>query len=254
MPECRIVVFANQKGGVGKTSATHAFATGLVAKGFAVLAVDLDPQSNLSFILGTDYDAPTIYDLMKGALDAEKCVQRTAQCDLIGGSLMLSGADLEFNDTGREYIVAEAIEPLKERYDFIVMDSPPQLGVLTINALTAAHDVIIPMGADTFSLQGLAQLNATIAKVRKRCNPGLNIAGLLMARYNGRTVLGRELREEIAARAEMLGSRLYDTIIRDSVSVKEAQTMRESLFAAAPKAGATTDYMDFIEEYLKGRP
>ena len=250
---CRILAFANQKGGVGKTSASHSMVAGLTMKGYKVLAVDADPQGNLSYTMGADLEAPGVYELMRGVCNPKDAVQKTMQGDLISGSLLLSGADMEFNDTGREYILSEALEAFLPLYDYIVIDSPPQLGILTINVLTAAHDIVIPMGADTYSIIGLSQLFATIGKVRKRCNPGLNISGLLMARHNSRTVLGRDLKDTIEEKAQLLGTTVFKSIIREGVAVKEAQTGQESLFTTAPNSNVSMDYMGFVDEYLRGR-
>ena len=246
-----IIVTANQKGGVGKTTTAHALVTGLSYKGFKTLAVDIDPQGNLSYTMNTDSNAHGVYELMKGQTATVDAIQHTEQGDVIIGNLMLSGADMEFTDTGREYILKELLEPIKHLYDFIVIDSPPTLGILTINALTAAQDLIITLGADAYSLQGLAQLHATIGKVRKHCNPALRIAGLLITRHSGRTVVGRELKEIIEDKAEFVGARAFETVIRESVTIKESQVQRKSIFDT-PKSNAAVDYINFIDEYLKG--
>jgi chromosome partitioning protein len=236
-----------------KTTTAHALITGLAYKGYKALAVDTDPQGNLTYTMNADEDAGGVYELLKGNITPQEAIQHTEQGDIISGSLMLSGADMEFSDTGREYLLSEALEALKPVYDFIVIDSPPTLGIITVNALTAAHDLIIPMGADAYSLQGLSQLNTTISKVKKRCNPNLNIAGLLITRYSGRAILSQELRETIenkAARA--VGTSVFDTVIREGIAIKEAQTQQASLYSTAPKSNAAVDYLAFIDEYLKG--
>lgn len=247
-----ITVIANQKGGVGKTTTAHALVTGLTCKGYKTLAVDTDPQGNLSYTMKADPDAPGVYELMKGIIAPLEVVQSTAQGDIISGNLMLSGADMEFTDTGREYILSELLETLRAAYDFIVIDSPPTLGILTINALTAAHDLVIPLGADAYSLQGLSQLYTTIGKVKKHCNPALRIAGLLITRHSGRTVVGRDLKEIIENKAQFAGARTFDTVIRESVTVREAQVQQTGIYTVAPKGNAATDYLAFTDEYLKG--
>ena len=249
----RIIVIANQKGGVGKTTTAHALITGLSYRGYKALAVDTDPQSNLTYTMNADENSAGVYELLKGNISSHEAVQLTDQGGIISGSLMLSGADMEFSDTGREYLLSEALEPLRAMYDFIIIDSPPTLGILTINALTTAHDLIIPMGADAYSLQGLSQLNATITKVKRRCNPALNVTGILITRYNGRAILSQELRETIenkAARA--VGTSVFQSIIREGIAIKESQTQQSSLYASAPKSNAAGDYLAFIDEYLKG--
>ena len=248
-----IITIANQKGGVGKTTTAHALVTGLTYKGYKALAVDTDPQGNLTYTMNADENKAGVYELLRGDIKPIEAVQHTEQGDIISGSLMLSGADMEFSDTGREYLLSETLEPLRASYDFIIIDSPPTLGILTINALTAAHDLIIPMGADAYSLQGLSQLNATIGKVKKRCNPTLNVAGLLITRYSGRAILSQELRETIEGKAaRAVGTNVFNSVIREGIAIKEAQTQQTSLYTAAPKSNAAADYLTFIDEYLKG--
>ena len=248
----RIIAVANQKGGVGKTSTVHALVTGLTYKGHKTLAVDTDPQGNLSYTMSADDNKPGVYDLLKDEIIAPRAVQNTEQGAIICSSRMLASADLEFTDKGREYLLSEALEPFKAVYEFIVIDTPPTLGIITVNALTAADDVIIPMGADVYSLQGLSQLYRTIDAVKKRSNPGLNIAGILITRYSGRAILSGELKETIGGKAGQMGTRLYRTAIREGIYVKEAQTRRVSLFRSLLKSNPAADYLDFIDEYLKG--
>jgi len=250
--QARIIAIANQKGGVGKTTTVHCLVAGLSYKGYKVLAVDTDPQGNLTYTMNADENKSGVYELLKGNIAPLEAIQNTEQGDIISGSLMLSGADMEFSETGREYLLSEALEPLRVNYDFIIIDSPPTLGILTINALTAAHDLIIPMGADAYSLQGLSQLNATIGKVKKRCNPALNIAGLLITRYSGRAILSQELRKTIEGKAaRAVGTSVFQTIIRESVSIREAQAEQSSLFDNSAKSIGSLDYLNFVDEVIK---
>ena len=246
----RITVIINQKGGVGKTTTAHALATGLIKKGFKVLVVDTDPQGNISHTMQADTIDKGLYEAMKEELSAMELIQHTPQGDILPSTLLLTAADMEFVSTGREYILETVLENVKSNYDYIVIDSPPQLGILTINALVVSDDVIIPMTADIYSLQGLNQLYSTINRVRKFCKKNIVVAGLLLTRYSDRTILSRELKESISAKAKELDSRLYNTIIRESVSIREAQTARQSIFDYAPKSNPAIDYMDFITEYL----
>lgn len=149
----RITTIINQKGGVGKTSTAHALATGLNHRNYKALVVDADPQGNLSYIMQTEA-AKGVYEAMKGTPAAD-LIQHTGQGDVLASTPALIGADLEFTQTGREYLIKDALEPVKSKYSHIIIDSPPTLGIMTINALTASTDIIIPMGADIFSLQGL---------------------------------------------------------------------------------------------------
>ena len=250
----RITVLANQKGGVGKTSTAHALVTGLTHKGYRVLAADADPQANLTYCMNASDNKPGVYELLKGDIIAPQAVQNTEQGAIISSTPMLSGVDLEFTEKGREYLLTEALEPFKAVYDYIVIDTPPTLGILTINALAAANDVIVPMAADIFSLQGLSQLYSTITKVKNRCNQSLSIAGLLITRYSGRTILSKELREAIGKKAQQIGTQLYTTVIREGIAIREAQIEQTSIFKNKTlfKSNATADYLSFIDEYLKG--
>jgi len=251
-PNTRIITIANQKGGVGKTTVAHCLTAGLNEKGYKTLAIDADPQGNLVYLMNGVVNAPGVYDVLKGTLPLKNAVQRTSQGDVIAGNRQLASADVEFtNEPGGNFILAEAIDPLNGVYDFIIIDTPPTLGFLTFCTLTAAHDVIIPMGADTLSLQGLSQLHSTITKVRKRCNPQLNIAGILVTRYNARTLLSQELRETIGQAAQTIGTTVFEGVIRETISIKEAQTKQTDIFSYAPAKGAAADFNAFIDEYLK---
>lgn len=246
----RVTTIINQKGGVGKTTTAHALCTGLLHKGFKTLVVDTDPQGNISYTMKANMQGKGLYEAMKEESPITDLIQHTEQGDILPSTLLLTAADLEFTETGREYIIDSILESVKERYSHIIIDSPPTLGVLTINALTASSDVVIPMGADIYSLQGLNQLYSTINKVKRFCNKNITIAGILLTRYSGRTILSRDIKEGIESKAKELNSRLYETIIREGVAVKEAQTRQASLFEHAPQSNPAIDYMAFIEEYL----
>lgn len=247
-----IYTVANQKGGVGKSTTAAALWAGLSLKGFKVLAIDLDPQCNLSFTAGADTTHKTALSLLTGEAPAEETIQQTAAGDIIPASKSLAGADAFIVDTGKEHRLREALEPIQARYDYIVIDTPPALGILTVNALTASDSVLIPALADVFSLQGIDQLQATIDPVRKYCNPALHIEGLLLTRYNARTALSRDISEIMQQLAQKLGTKLFTTTIREGIAVKEAQLSQRTLFDYAPRAKVTDDYKAFIDELLKG--
>jgi len=158
---------------------------------------------------------------------------------------------MEFTQTGREYLLKEILASISANYTHIVIDSPPALGIMTINALTASSDIVIPVGADIYSLQGLQQLLSTVAKVQKYSNAELAIAGLLITRKGNNAIATRHLLEAIKQKAEALQLHLYGTIIREAVAVREAQIMQKSLFTANPNAKVVEDYNAFINEYLK---
>ena len=245
----RIISIANQKGGTAKTSTAHALVTGAAYKGKRSLAIDFDPQGNLSFIMGADANRAGAYELMKQQAKAAQIVQYTSQGDIIPASLNLAAADTEFSGKpGRDFFLQAALEPLQDDYDVVVIDTPPTLGTLLVNALTASDEVIIPMNADILSLQGLYQLAETINQVKSFCNKGLKVTGILLTRYSGRTVLARDIKETIEAKCAELGIPLLNTVIRDGVAVREAQTTQESLFAYAPNSNPAKDYLQLFDE------
>ncbi|MCL2399861.1 MAG: AAA family ATPase [Defluviitaleaceae bacterium] len=246
----RITTIINQKGGVGKTTTAHALATGLRIQGYNVLSIDIDPQGNFSYTMNADTKGRGIYGAMRGEYSMYDVIQNTEQGDIVPSSLLLTAADMEFTSTGREWIIDSLLKSMDNSYSHVIIDSPPTLGVLTINALTASTDVVIPMGADIYSLQGLYQLHNTILKVKQFCNKNISIAGLLLTRYNSRTVLSHDIRDGIESKARELQAPLYSTVIREGVAVKEAQTSQTSLFCYAPKSNPALDYKAFIAEYL----
>ena len=245
-----IYAIINQKGGVGKSTTAAALWAGLTMKGFKTLAVDLDAQANLSFIVGADTSGKTALSLLTEESPAAETIRHLDSGDIIPASKNLAGIDAVLDGTGREYRLKEALEPIQDNYDYIIIDTPPQLGIMTINALTACGSVIIPAQADILSLQGIEQLTQTMKPVKKYCNPGLEIAGILLTRYSSRAALTRDLTEYTKQLAEKLKTRVFGNPIREGIAVKEAQINRRSLFDYAPKAKATEDYAAFIEELL----
>jgi len=251
-----IYSISNQKGGIGKTTTAQAMANGLNRKGYKTLLIDLDPQGNLSLSMGADPMQITIYEAIEGKATAADTIQHTDQGDIIPSNIMLSGADMELNarTTGREYALKELISPLKALYDYIVIDTAPSLGILTINSLTAADRVIIPLSADIFSIAGLGQLYNTINSVIKYTNAGLKVEGILLTKFNERTILNRDLKAAIEETAAKLHTKLFSTYIREGVAIREAQAQETSIFDYAPGSNPAIDYSDFISELLGEGP
>lgn len=247
----KTICVTNQKGGVGKTTTTYALGLGFRTKGFKVLIIDLDPQGNLSFSVGAETEESlTIYEVLKGDCSAEEAIQHTSIIDIIPSNIILSGVDLEFTHTGREFLLRESLLNVQNKYDYIIVDTPPSLNILTINAFTVSDKIIIPMIADIFSLQGITQLYETIDKVRRYCNPSIIIEGILLTRYNKRAILSNEIKGTAEMIAKELNTIVFDTHIRSSISIQEAQTKQENLYYYAPRNSAVTDYMKFVEELL----
>lgn len=246
-----IIAIINQKGGVGKTTTAFAIGAGIYLKGYKVLYIDLDAQGNLTYTLGADTKGITALDILSKNATAAEAIQKTDQGNIIAASPNLAGADTVITAVGKEYRLKEAIEPLKERYDYIIIDTPPALGILTINALTACTGAVIPAQADIYSLQGISQLHSTIQTVKQYCNPSLEVKGIVLTRYSSRSILSREVAEMIEETARQLDTRLYNTAIRENIAVKEAQASQQDIFAYSPKSNAAEDYKTLIDEIIE---
>lgn len=248
----RVISISNQKGGVGKTTTVCSLAAGLKKKGFRVLMIDLDPQGNLGFSVGAETETcATIYDVLKGDVKTQFAIQKSDTADIIISSILLSGIELEFTNTGREYLLKEALKPILGLYDYILLDTPPALGIITINAFTASDTVVVPMLSDIFSLQGIAKLYETVERVKKYCNPSLTISGILLTKFNPRTLLSREIRGTAELIAQDLNIPLFNSYIRSSVVVSEAQSIQQNILDYSPKNNIAKDYLKFTDELLE---
>lgn len=247
----QVVAVVNRRGGVGKTVTAHALGAGLKQKGKKVLFIDLDSQTNLTFDTGAEEAEITAMEMLTGQVPAEEAITSTDQGDIIPASADLATADIVIKDTGREYRLKEAIEGLK--YDYIIIDTPPALGILTTNALTAADRVIVPAQAEIHSLQGIGLLKDTLDAVRKYTNPKLKIDGILLTRYNSRAIISQDMRTDLEEMARQMQTKLYSTPIRECTAIKEAQALQQDIFTYAPKSNAAKDYTEFITQFLKGK-
>ncbi len=244
-----IITVSNQKGGVGKTTTSAALISGLDREGKRVLGIDLDPQGNLGFCLGAGMANPhTILDVMKGDVPVHKALVRCDYGDLLVSDITLSNNGLDAIRTNREFILRDAIKPVMDFFDYIIIDTPPALNLLTVNAYSVSDFLIIPMASDILSLVGLAQLKETIESVRGSFNPGLNVLGILLTRFNPRTTLSRDVLEMAQQLASQIQSRVFDTKIRTGVAIAEAPAHGESIFSYNPRSGAVKDYQALIEE------
>lgn len=248
-----ILAITQQKGGTGKTTTAAAIGAGLLHQGKRVLFIDLDPQGNLSFMLKGDATRTNALDLLTGKTTARKAPQPLDTGDKGTGAIIpatpyLSGADATIAGTGREYRLAEALKPVTGLYDYCIIDTPPALGILTVNALAAADKVIIPCLADIFSIQATGQIAETINGIRANCNPGLQIAGILLTRYTARQNLTKETTEVLENAARTIGTRLFNTRIRESVSIREAQAIGKDIFSFNPRSNGAADYSALLNE------
>ena len=245
---------ANQKGGVGKTTTAQALAAGLAERKYRVLGIDLDPQGNFSTACGAEnYNVLTVYEVMKRGADIREAIQHMkGGYDVVPANIMLAGAEQELSQTGKEHRLKEAVSVVAGEYDFIVIDTPPSLGVLTVNAFTCATDILIPTTAGIFATAGISQLNETVSSVQKYCNPGVKIRGILFTRFNPRANISRQIKELTEQLSEYISAPIYQTYIRAGVVVEEAQANKADIFDYAGKSTVAEDYRTFIEEFLKG--
>ena len=250
----KIVTVVNQKGGVGKTTTAQALAAGLAERKYRVLGIDLDPQGNFSTACGAEnYNVLTVYEVMKRGADIREAIQHMkGGYDVVPANIMLAGAEQELSQTGKEHRLKEAVSVVAGEYDFIVIDTPPSLGVLTVNAFTCATDILIPTTAGIFATAGISQLNETVSSVQKYCNPGVKIRGILFTRFNPRANISRQIKELTEQLSEYISAPIYQTYIRAGVVVEEAQANKADIFNYAGKSTVAEDYRTFIEEFLKG--
>lgn len=245
------IAVINQKGGVGKSTTVYALGAGLTLKGYKVLYVDLDAQGNLTYALSGTNGSVGVLDALLGSSKVKDVVQRTSGGDLIASTPNLARADTLLTETGKEYRLREALSVLSNLYDFCIIDTPPSLSILTVNALTACDEVIIPAQADVFSLQGISQLKGTIDAVKKYCNPSLKVTGIILTHFNKRVIIRREIAELLEQTATQLNTRLFNTRIRECTAIVESQATKKDIYKYAPRSNASKDYQALVDEILE---
>jgi chromosome partitioning protein len=247
----QVIAFANQKGGVAKTTSTLNLAVALAEKGHKVLAIDLDPQGNLTMSQGMNPDSieRSMYDVLVHKLPIEQIIHKN-EIDLAVSSIDLAGAELALSSMiGRERALDKALLPIKGEYDFVVVDTPPSLGLLTINALVASNGVIVPVQCEYLSLRGLVQLENTLSMVRENLNPSVEIIGILPTMYDNRTLHSREAVEILQ---ENFGELLFKTKIRKTIRYAEAPVKGVSILKYDPSGSAAEAYRELAKEVLNG--
>lgn len=248
----RIISVITQKGGVGKTTTVNALAATLTKAGRRVLTIDMDPQGNLSFCLGAEVeDVHTICDVIRKDVSALDCIQRCNTADIIPADILLSSIELEYTGKNREFLLREALNDIKNIYDYILIDSPPSLGVLTVNALAASKYVIMPMLPDIFSLQGITKVYDVIDHVRQTCNPKLEIGGVLVNKYNKRSKLHREVMGTAQLVSRKLGTPVFRTVIRNSPAISEAQSLQCDITEYSRRIAAIRDFKSLTNELIE---
>ncbi len=250
-PMAQVIAFANQKGGVAKTTTTLNLGVAFKEKGLRVLAVDLDPQGNLTMSQGLNPDSieRSLFDVLVHRLPIEEVVHEK-EIDVAVSSLDLAGAELALSGMiGRERALEKALAPVKHRYDYILIDTPPSLGVLTVNALVASDGVIVPVQCEYLSLRGLVQLENTLSMIRENLNPNVEIQGILPTMFDRRTLHSREAIEILE---ENFGKLVFNTRIRKTIRYAEAPVKGSSVLKYDPSGAAAEAYRDLAREVLNG--
>lgn len=248
----RIIAIANQKGGVGKTTTAINLSASLASLGQKVLALDLDPQGNMTSGLGVDKDEveSSVYDLIIGEAEIEECICKEVieNLDVLPSNINLSAAEIELIGVDdKEYIIKNAMESVKDNYDFIIIDCPPALSMLTINAMTTANSVLVPIQCEYYALEGLSQLIHTINLVQERLNPKLYIEGVVFTMYDARTNLSLQVVENVKDNLEQT---IYKTIIPRNIRLAEAPSYGMPIHLYDPKSTGAESYMMLAEEVI----
>ncbi len=248
-----IIAIANQKGGVGKTTTTISLSACLAEKGLKVLAIDMDPQANMTSGVGFEKDSAeyTVYDLLIGKADIHEAIQPNIleNLDIIPSNLDLAGAEVEMMSmVGKEFVLRDAIEPVRDDYDYILIDCPPSLSTLTVNAMTAANAVLVPIQCEYYALEGLSQLIQTVELVRSRLNDSLYIAGVVLTMYDARTNLSMQVAENVK---ENLNQTVYDTVIPRNIRLAEAPSYGMPINVYDSKSTGAESYRQLADEVVK---
>ena len=246
-----IISITNQKGGVGKTSTAINLSASIAAAEYKTLLIDIDPQANSSSGLGVEQNDPSIYEVLMGMEEIEESIQSTYMpyLDIIPANINLVGAEVELvNLDNREYRLNEQMEKLNEKYDYIFIDCPPSLGLLTLNALTASESVIIPVQCEYFALEGLGQLLNTINLVRKNLNPNLSIEGVLLTMFDRRLKLSHQVRDEVI---KYFGEKVFNSIIYRNVRISEAPSHQKPVLLYDAISTGAANYMSLAAELIE---
>lgn len=249
----KTIAFTNQKGGVGKTTSTINVGAGLCREGYKVLLVDLDPQANLTYSLRLSSKRleTSIYDVLKGSIEPDESIISHNGFDIMPSSIDLSGAEMEFaNEPAREMLLKNKLGKFSKDYDYILIDCPPNLGLLTLNAFTAVKEIFIVLQSEYLALHGLSKLMDVIQVVKERLNPDIEISGIICTLFDGRKNLNKEVVDHIQ---DYFGDKVFDTLIRDNVALAEAPSHHKTIFEYAPDSHGAKDYSALAKEIRNGQ-
>ena len=251
MPNCKTIAICNQKGGVGKTTTAVNLSAALREVGQRVLLVDFDPQGNATSGLGVDKNhSPNVYDVLIGESDCAKAIVSTPYGDVLPSNKALAGAGIELvGMEHREYLLSNALDTVEENYDFILIDCPPSLELLTLNGIVAARSVLIPVQCEYYALEGLSDLMSTLRLVKKRLNPDIDVEGVLLTMYNGRTNLSMQVAEEVK---RFFKGKVYATVVPRNTRLAEAPSHGKPVIAYDKWSKGAEAYRALAKEVLEG--
>ena len=248
----KIISIINQKGGVGKTTTAVNLAAFLADKGYKTMLVDADSQGNATSGLGKDVEfEETLYDVLLDDVSIEEAVVKTdiKKLSILPASIDLAGAEIEMvSMEKREFLMKRKLDQVRDKYDFILIDCPPSLGLMTLNALVASQEILIPIQAEFYALEGLSQLVKTVQVVTRKLNPGLSILGILLTMFDGRTNLSLQVADEVK---KYFGNKVFRTVIPRSVKLSEAPSFGEPILTYAPKSKGAEAYKKLCREVIK---
>lgn len=249
----KIISIGNIKGGVGKSSTAATMAAGLSERGYRILLIDADPQTNLSmcFLPEQPDETLSLYHVFSENKKIEDVkISLKDNLDILPGDFALCNADMQFVRAGRLRMLGRALKEVEDTYDMVIIDTPPNMGILSLNAFMASDYIIVPMSADSFSLKGVRLLKEVLDDVREEKSTDLTVAGLLLTKYNKRTNVSKLLENSINSAANLLDTKVFESRIRQAVVVQESQIAKEDLFTYSPNAPVTDDYRKVIDEIL----
>lgn len=246
----KTIIALSRKGGTTKTTTCYAIGAGLRKQGKRVLFVDLDGQANLTISTGANENELNTYDILCNGANILDAIQQTEQGNIIAGNELLHVGERSLSGADDAFRLKKALEAVKRQYDYCIIDTPPALGMLTINAIVAADKIIVPVQADLYSLQGIPRIINTLESVKDLCGVKRKIDGLLLTMFDPRPRVTRQIVEDMANIAKHYGTRIYNAKIRKCTALVEAELQQQNIFDYAPRSNAAKDYMDLVNEIV----